>query len=272
MSHNLAIITTVYQNYTVLTDFIQSLEKQTDAEFELIVADLSKDRKKIHTKLPLTIIEGENRGYAHGINLGLKMAQEKGIDMYAVMNNDIYFQKDFIKTVKESVEQHPTSIIGAKIYYAKGYEFHKNRYKKTDLGNVLWYAGGQIDWSHALTTHFGVDEIDTHQYDSFLMTDFITGCFMAFDREVIARVGLWDESYFLYYEDADYCIRAKRHDINLYYDPSVILWHKNAQSTGGSGSELHQKFQVANRLKFGLKYAPLRTKLHLLKNSLFNQS
>lgn len=89
---------------------------------------------------------------------------------------------------------------------------------------------------------------------------------MIFDKKVVERVGHWDEDYFLYFEDADFCEKAKRKKIQLYYDPSIILWHKNAQSTGGSGSSLQQKYQLKNRLKFALKYAPLKTKLHLLWN------
>jgi GT2 family glycosyltransferase len=92
---------------------------------------------------------------------------------------------------------------------------------------------------------------------------------MLFDKSVIDKVGFWDESYFLYFEDADYCVRAKRKGIKLYYDPSINVWHKNAQSTGGSGSSIHVKYQKENRVKFGFKYAPLKTKFHLVKNFLF---
>ena len=59
---------------------------------------------------------------------------------------------------------------------------------------------------------------------------------------------------------------AKKAGVKLFYDPSIIIWHKNAQSTGGSGSKLQQKYQRINRLRFGLKYAPIKTKLHLIKN------
>jgi hypothetical protein len=54
------------------------------------------------------------------------------------------------------------------------------------------------------------------------------------------------------------------------YDPSIKLWHKNGQITDGPGSVLHKKYQEKNRVVFGLKYAPLRTKLHLLKNAITN--
>ena len=89
---------------------------------------------------------------------------------------------------------------------------------------------------------------------------------MAFDKSVVDLVGFWDSEYFLYFEDADYCERAKRNGVELIYDPSIILWHKNAQSTGGAGSTLHQRVQKNAHLRFALKYAPWRTKLHVIKN------
>ena len=92
---------------------------------------------------------------------------------------------------------------------------------------------------------------------------------MLFDKKAFDRLGFLDEGYFLYFEDADYCVRAKNKNIKLYYDPSVVIWHKVSQSTGGSGSDLHIRYQSINQLKFGLRYAPLKTKLHLIKNYLY---
>ena len=79
---------------------------------------------------------------------------------------------------------------------------------------------------------------------------------MLYDKSVLDRVGFWDESYFLYYEDADLCVRAQQAGVKLFYDPTIVIWHKISQSTGGSGSSLHEKYQNRNRLRFGLKYAP----------------
>ena len=89
---------------------------------------------------------------------------------------------------------------------------------------------------------------------------------MMFDKKFFETVGPLDESYVMYYEDADWCMRARRAGIKLYYDPKIVIYHKNAQSTGGAGSELHGSYQRKNRLKFGFRYAPVGTKIHLLKN------
>jgi len=161
MPHKLAVITVVYENYTVLQDFLKSLEKQNNKNFTLFVVDLSKNKKSIKaTPFETIIISGLNKGYAHGINIGLKKASESGIHFFCILNNDTYFEKDFIDMSMRSLLDHSSSIIGGKIYYAPGYEYHKDRYSKQDLGKVFWYAGGSIDWNHALTPHRGVDEVD----------------------------------------------------------------------------------------------------------------
>ncbi len=266
MTH-IAIITVVYKNYSILDDFLQSLAAQSNKNFHLFIADASPERKEISAEgIEMTVIPIDNKGYAHGVNIGIKKAQSLGLNRYCVINDDVYFNKDFVQKLENTFEEHPKTVFGGKIYYAPGYEFHKDRYSKEDVGKVLWYAGGTVDWAHATTGHRGVDEVDEGQFDTLEQTEFITGCLTCFDQQVVEHIGYWDENYFLYYEDADYCERAKRNNIPLYYIPELTIWHKNAQSTDGSGSILHQKLQKKAQLRFSNKFAPLRTKLHVLKN------
>jgi GT2 family glycosyltransferase len=271
MNNKLAIISVVFENYHILKDFFESCTIQRNKNYHLFLADFSTNKQNVpNNNLPLTIIPSKNLGYAHGANLGLKEAIKEGFEHFCVINNDIYSKENFVDNVLNSLVCHPSSIIGGKIYYAPKFEYHKSRYKKQDLGKVLWYVGGNVDWKNVYIVHRGVDEVDKGKYDQFEETDFITGCLIAFDKKVVDKVGFWDEDYFLYYEDADFCQRAKRKNIKLYYDPSIVIWHKNAQSTGGPGSLIHAQHQRINRLKFGLKYASLRTKFHLAKGFVFS--
>lgn len=265
MPKKIALITVVYQNYSVLKDLFDSLKKQSDNNFHFYIADLSTTKKKIQSKdLPITVIFGENKGYSHGVNLCLAQAEKDGISLYGVINNDIIVAENFIEKLQSSFVLYPNSIIGGKIYYAPGYEYHKSRYSKADIGKIFWYAGGTIDWNNVYIKHRGVDEIDRGQFDKPGETDFITGCLLCFDKKVVDKIGYWNEDYFLYYEDADFCERAKKNKISLIYYPELVIWHKNAQSTKGPGSDIHTKFQKKNRIRFGLKYAPMKTKIYLL--------
>ena len=271
MSKHIAIITVAYNNYTVLNEFVERLRNQSDLEFHLYIVDASDEKKTINISgISNTILPITNKGYAHGVNAGLKMAVDDSLQYFCIINDDVEFDHNFVKKLKIAFSNNPNAIFGGKIFYAPGFEYHKNRYPKEELGKVIWYGGGTVDWKHATTHHVDVDEVDDGLPENALKTDFITGCLMCFDNSVLEKVGFWDEKYFLYYEDADFCERAKKHNVKLIYDPNIIIWHKNAQSTGGSGSTLHQKFQRQARLRFAIKFAPLRTKLHVLKNYIFN--
>lgn len=270
--HKLAILTVILDK-SGAQKFFESLSDQTDKDFHLYIADYSNDIDA--DALPLrnvTVLKRENRGYAYGINEGIRQAQKDGIRHFCVINDDTYFEKDFVTQVKRAGAARRGAITGGTIYYADGHEYHTERYTKSELGKVIWYAGGTVDWAHAQTGHRGVDEVDAGQFNSAEQTQFITGCLMIFDSVVIEKIGYLDESYFLYFEDADYCERAKRAGIKLYYDPSVKIWHLVSHTTGGSGSALQVQYQRRNTLRFALKYAPFRTRLHVLKNYFFPQS
>ena len=75
------------------------------------------------------------------------------------------------------------------------------------------------------------------------------------------------DNYFLYYEEADFCERAKKRGYRIFYAPKAIVWHKNARSVGGVGSELQDYYTTRNRLLFGVKYAPYRAKIALIRES-----
>lgn len=266
ISDSVAIIT-VSLKKDAISQLTESLSKQKNKNFKLYIVDISgNDESYRGLSVETNVIKRANKGYAYGVNEGIKEATKNGLDKFCVINDDTYVEENFTSSVLKSIQAHPNSLIGGKIYYAPGHEYHKDSYEKKDLGKVLWYAGGQVDWAHSQPKHIGVDDLDSKQFNTTVETEFITGCLMIFDKKVVDSIGYWDESYFLYYEDADYCERARRTGLKLFYDPNIIIWHLVSQSTDGSGSMLHQKYQRKNLVKFAMKYAPLRTKLHILKN------
>lgn len=118
-----------------------------------------------------------------------------------------------------------------------------------------------------IASHQGVDEVDRGQHDQIMETEFVSGCAMLIKKAVLARIGLLDERYFLYYEDADFCQRARQAGFKIVFVPQAKIWHKNI-GTGRTGSPLQDYYMVRNRLLFGMRWAPLRTKLALLRESL----
>lgn len=268
---HLAVITVVYNNYTNLADLFTSFEQQTSKDFHLYVADLSTSAQEIQLPSFATAVKGRNGGYAYGLNLGLSEAIAAGYTQFAFINDDTTVANDFVEKVSHSISEHPCSLIGGKIYYYPGNEYHKDRYTPDQVGKVLWYAGGFMDWANAYAVHRGVDDVDTGQFNGIEETGFVTGCLMCFDAALIEKAGRMDDSYFMYYEDTDWNQQILRAGGKLWYDPRIVIWHKNAQSTGGSGSSLHRIYQRKNIVRFGLRYAPLRTKVHLVKNYLWGR-
>ena len=241
---------------------IVAVDNPSEEEFDLKSGSLGH--------IPLVVIKNSrNLGFSGGNNVAIKYALENGADYILILNNDTYVDHDFLTELLKTAEQdNSAGILVPKIYFAPGFEFHKEKYKKEELGKVFWYAGGEMDWANVIGHHRGVDEVDKGQYDKTKETEIATGCCMLIRKEIFENVGLFDDKYFLYYEDSDLSMRAKNKGFKIVYVPNSIIWHKNAGSAGGSGSKLQDYYITRNRLIFGMRYAGFRAKVALLKESI----
>lgn len=205
----------------------------------------------------------KNTGFAGGNNRGIKYGLRHGADYFLLINNDVSVDKDFLRQLFRA----KADLAVPKIYFAKGYEYHKDRYQPGERGKVLWYAGGGFDWANVFGRHFGVDEVDRGQYDRQKQVDFANFCCVLINKAVFKKIGLLDPAYFLYWEDADFSRRAQIAGFKQLFVPLSRIWHKNSGSSG-SGSTLHDYYLTRNRLLFGFRYVPLKIKLALLCQSL----
>lgn len=267
----------VILNYKSVDDTLQCLESIKNSNlppktsFQTIVVDNHSEDgswEKLEKVDGIKLIASdENLGYSGGNNVGIKYALNNNADFILILNNDVTLHRSAIKYLLESRQE--GDIIAPKIYFAAGFEFHRDRYNKTDLGNVIWYAGGKIDWDNIIGLHIGVDEVDTGQYDHSKQINFATGACLFVKREVFEKIGFFDEKYFLYLEDLDFCVRAKKNKFKIFFQPKAVLWHRNAASAGGSGSNLQDYYITRNRLLFAFKFAKLKTKFALLRQIIF---
>ena len=262
----------VILNFNGLEDTLECIKsiKKLNNTTILVVDNASTDKsKEVLEKISgvRLIINKINLGFSGGNNVGIRYCLENKFDLMLVLNNDTLLADSTIEELLRGTKA--ADIISPKIYFAKNYEFHKDRYKEKDLGKVIWYAGGNIDWQNVIGGHIGVDEVDNGQFDQAREIDFATGAAMLVKREVFEKIGLFDERYFLYLEDMDFCVRAKKAGFKIMYEPKAIVWHKNAQSLGGSGSKLQDYYITRNRLLFAFKFAKLKTKMAVFKQTLF---
>jgi GT2 family glycosyltransferase len=254
---------------------IKSLSESVVANFDLeilVVDNASSDGtvEKVKGLFPKvkTIVNRENLGFAEGNNVGIRHGLRDGFDYIALLNDDTIVDKNLIKKILEEHQKNEKAgAISPKIYFAKGFEFHKNKYKESEKGKAIWYAGGVMDWKNIYGSNRGVDEVDKGQFDETTETDFATGCFVMYKRKALEEVGLYDKRFYLYMEDADHAQRMKAAGWKILYSGRGCLWHKVSQSSG-IGSELNDYYLTRNRMLFGLKYASLRTKFALIRESL----
>lgn len=270
-----ALLTVNYNGLKNTLAFLESLKKLNtkDLEVKTIVVDNgSSDQSvpEILAKFPkIDLIQtGSNKGFTGGFNKGLEYASSWGADYFLLINNDTEIgSPDLLKDLIKTLEKNPSAgMVAPKIYFAKGYEYQKN-YEKEDLGKIIWYGGGSFDWDNVMSKHLGIDEVDSGQYDEVKETDFISGCSFLVKKEVIEKVGGFDEKLFAYFEDNDFLQRVKGAGFKLFYNGQVFIYHKVSQ-TAGIGSEFADYFESRNRLIFGMKYAKFRTKFALFRQAL----
>jgi len=250
---------------------LANIEKQ-NVDFNVIVVDngsADDSVPSIRKKFPWATVlaTGKNLGFTGGNNVGITYARQHQADFIWLLNNDTFVDGNVLN-ILSSFRDPKVGICGSKIYFAAGHEFHHDRYKEKDRGKVFWYAGGLVDWDNMYASHRGVDEVDHGQYDTEEDTSFVTGCSMMIKRSVFDRIGMLDDRFYLYLEDLDFCLRAKKAGFRLRYVPASVLWHVNAGSTSRPGNPLQQYYQTRNRLFLGFRYAALRTKIALLREAI----
>lgn len=273
-----AIIVLNWNQPIVTINTVQSILKIKHPHFSykvFIVDNHSSDdslkffKKKFSKNHQIKISQTKtNLGYVGGNNFGIKKTF-KNFNYILVINNDVYVDQYFLQKLIDFCQHHKdTYIVGPKIYFAKGFEFHKERYQTNDLGNIIWSAGGKMDWHNIIGSNIGVDQIDRGQFDQISTSiDFLSGCCLLINSKLFKQVGFFDPQYFMYLEDVDFCQRTKKLNYKIAYVPQSKIWHLNAVSTKVGGS-FHDYFLTRNRLLFGLRYASFKTKIALIKESL----
>lgn len=252
-----SLLKTSHKNHTLTIVVIDNGSKDNSVE----------NIKREHEKDIILIENKINLGFSGGSNTGAEYALKNGADFVMFINNDTVSDRGLIDNLVRRAEPDVIGGVVPKIYFEKGHEFHKERYGKEDLGKVIWYAGGKMDFENLLASNIGVDEVDHGQFDEAYATELATGCCFLIKADVLSKVGLFDDRYFLYYEDADLTERIKKAGYKIYYEPKAMLWHISAASSG-IGSELQDYYITRNRLLFGMKYASIRTKIALVRESM----
>ena len=164
----------------------------------------------------------ENRRFAGGSNVGVERALSQGADAIMLLNNDVVADPDLLVKLLAALAERPEAgAVAPLIYFAP----------PTDR---IWYAGGVCEPTWAHSAHRAIRQRDRGQFRSLEETGYLTGCCLLATADAWRRVGLLDERYFIYAEDADWCLRARAAGYALVFVPTARLWHRVSASSGGA--------------------------------------
>jgi len=180
-----------------------------------------------------TVALGENRRFAGGNNEGLRRALAAGADAVMLLNNDTEADPGLIEHLLLALEQDPTAGAAAPLIYFAA------------PSDRIWYAGGWLVPALGFGAHRGLRARDRGQYRAVEPTGYLTGCCLLAGRETWIRVGLLDERYFIYAEDADWSLRAREAGLRLLFVPTARLWHKVSASSGNQSPwKIYQRLRA----------------------------
>ena len=232
----LSFITVNYNGVDDTCELIDSIPFSDN--MEVIVVDnasTNDEATTIQQRHPQAIVlrSEKNLGFAGGNNLGIKAAKGKYLFL---VNNDTTF-KDFNANVLIArLDSSPQiGMVCPKIRFAWG-------------NNPIQFAGyTPLSPITIRNQSIGFGEEDKGQYDTPHPTPYAHGAAMMLKREVVDKVGLMPEDYFLYYEELDWSMMITRTGYEIWYEPACTIYHKESQSTG-QNSPLRTYYITRNRL------------------------
>lgn len=242
----ISIVTINYNGAHKTLILLESLKAQTSKDFDLIIVDNAsapddfiKIEDWVGQNLPTAklIKNSLNLGFSGGCNTGIKKAIQDGVDWVILLNNDTFVESDFIERLRLQLLDE-VALIGLAI--------------KEDDGNIA--HGGYISWLKPTLAH-GHGEISTRPGQNGSIRYAIGGG-MAIHRSTIEKIGYFDENYFLYFEDADYSLRAQKVKMSITFLSEPVVQHTVSASTKLLGTPKLLRYHYRNALYFNRKHGP----------------
>lgn len=234
-----AIILVNYNGAEDTIDCINSLSAISNVEYEIVVVDNNStddsvsQLKRFQKLRTFTLLEANNNnGFSAGNNIGLAYA--RNADYYLLLNNDTVVEPDFLSGLLSAFKNNPRC--GAAISKIKYYS----------QPNTIWYAGGSFNNRTARSEHYHFNQKDIITNETVQKVTFASGCCLCVSQDVIRKVGVLNEEFFLYEEDAEYCCRIIEAGFDIIYVPDSVIYHKVSASTG-QGSPMSQYYTVRNK-------------------------
>jgi GT2 family glycosyltransferase len=242
----LSVIIPNWNGKKFLAECIDSLKEQTFPDFEVILVDNGSTDGSVefveerYGNFVRIIRNSRNLGFTGGNNTGIRAA--KG-EFLVLLNNDTRVEPTWLEGLTEAIGRDPR--VGM---WASKVCSYSQRNRIEAVGELAYWDG--------LNRARGQYERDSGQYDKGEEIFFPPGCGGMFRKAVFDEIGLFDEDFFAYGDDAEIGIRARLAGWKCYYVPKAVLYHKNSGSTG-QYSPFKAFYVERNRFWITIKYFPL---------------
>lgn len=220
---------------------LQSLLPVVNAHIRVLVVDNGSTDgtpEKIRRRFPRIEVHenGNNLGFPAGNNVGIRRALAEGADCVILLNNDTVVDRRFAEELVAAARRNPSAgMINSLIF------FH-------DRPSVVWFAGGDISTWTGRSRHAGYLEQDRGQFTGDVQTGRPCACSLLVTRRFLETVGLMREDLFLYGEEVDWMLRARRLGFQCVLATRSKVWHKVSSSTKASPFPVSLYYSTRNML------------------------
>lgn len=229
------VIIPVYGNWGDTIETLQALAKQECKEFRVLIADDGSPTEApaaIHNFAFAEYIKQSNLGFGGNCNRAANIAIQQGASHLLFLNNDTAFSPGFIGAWLNTVRSLPQAILSPHIYWF-------------DKPETVWFSGGKMSL-------FAPFVRLSEAFRETTLVDIVCGCTLLVPVKEWTLLQGFDESYAVYFEDFDLCLRAKSAGIPTYVvpDPQLRVWHKVSGSFRGNAVWTQQYHLLTSRIIF----------------------
>jgi len=237
----LSIVIVTYNSKNFIIKCLKSIVKflNNDFEYEIIIVDNNSSEKLTLNEFSniFMIRNKKNLGYSKAINIGVKNSSGKYI---LVLNPDVFFSNNSIYTMLSFLQKSQNiGVVGCKIIDSKG-QYQKYSMRRFPRFNHFfrYLFSNKIFFLKNLYNYEDYDE------DKINLVDSISGCCMMFERKIYDKIKGFNENYFLYFEDTQFCLDLKNAHYKVVYNSEAVVNHY------GGGSANESPFHYRNFLFF----------------------